>query len=83
MENNTYDKIIAIEMIEAVGHEYLPQFFGTINDRLRPGGKAFLQVYAHIICFFPFFFNNLNNGNYIFSASKKIRLIEEIFSRRQ
>ncbi|EFO14960.2 hypothetical protein LOAG_13554, partial [Loa loa] len=31
-------------MIEAVGHEYLPQFFEILRDRLRPGGKAFLQA---------------------------------------
>uniref|UniRef100_A0A0R3RS36 Cyclopropane-fatty-acyl-phospholipid synthase n=1 Tax=Elaeophora elaphi TaxID=1147741 RepID=A0A0R3RS36_9BILA len=44
LENDIYDKIVAIEMIEAVGHEYLPQFFGTLRDRLRPGGKAYLQA---------------------------------------
>ncbi|OZC04796.1 hypothetical protein X798_08234 [Onchocerca flexuosa] len=47
LENDVYDKIITIEMIEAVGHEYLPQFFETVRDRLRPGGKAYLQA---IIC---------------------------------
>ncbi|VDN94278.1 unnamed protein product [Brugia pahangi] len=44
LENDIYDKIIAIEMIEAVGHQYLPQFFKTLRDRLRPGGKAYLQA---------------------------------------
>ncbi|KAL3995585.1 Mycolic acid cyclopropane synthetase family protein [Acanthocheilonema viteae] len=47
LENDIYDKIIAIEMIEAVGHEYLPQFFEILSARLRPGGKAYLQA---IIC---------------------------------
>ncbi|KAM3718900.1 Tuberculostearic acid methyltransferase UfaA1 [Dirofilaria immitis] len=44
LENDIYDKIIAIEMIEAVGHEYLSQFFETLRDRLRPGGRAYLQA---------------------------------------
>ncbi|KJH50413.1 Cyclopropane-fatty-acyl-phospholipid synthase [Dictyocaulus viviparus] len=42
-----YDKIISVEMIEAVGQTYLPQYFKVISDRLVSGGKAVLQV---IIC---------------------------------
>uniref|UniRef100_A0AAF5PY50 Cyclopropane-fatty-acyl-phospholipid synthase n=1 Tax=Wuchereria bancrofti TaxID=6293 RepID=A0AAF5PY50_WUCBA len=53
LENDIYDKIIAIEMIEAVGHRYLPQFFKTLRDRLRPGGKAYLQNYSNF-CFYLF-----------------------------
>uniref|UniRef100_A0A915PHJ6 Cyclopropane-fatty-acyl-phospholipid synthase n=1 Tax=Setaria digitata TaxID=48799 RepID=A0A915PHJ6_9BILA len=37
LEKDIYDKVIVIEMIEAVGHEYLPQFFETLRDRLCPG----------------------------------------------
>uniref|UniRef100_A0A914WAX1 Cyclopropane-fatty-acyl-phospholipid synthase n=1 Tax=Plectus sambesii TaxID=2011161 RepID=A0A914WAX1_9BILA len=43
LEEAKYDKVVAIEMIEAVGHEYLPTFFATIRDRLKPGGQACLQ----------------------------------------
>uniref|UniRef100_A0A7E4UW87 Late endosomal/lysosomal adaptor and MAPK and MTOR activator 1 n=1 Tax=Panagrellus redivivus TaxID=6233 RepID=A0A7E4UW87_PANRE len=43
----TYDKILAVEMIEAVGHEYLPTFFKTLSDRLKPSGIAALQA---ILC---------------------------------
>ena len=39
-----FDKIVSIEMIEAVGEENWPAFFGTIADRLRPGGRAVLQA---------------------------------------
>uniref|UniRef100_A0A914PJ67 Cyclopropane-fatty-acyl-phospholipid synthase n=1 Tax=Panagrolaimus davidi TaxID=227884 RepID=A0A914PJ67_9BILA len=46
-ETGVYDKIISIEMIEAVGHEYFPIYFSTIRDRLRPGGVAAIQA---IIC---------------------------------
>nr|AZA15245.1 probable fatty acid methyltransferase [Anisakis pegreffii] len=44
LEKGVYDKVLAIEMIEAVGHEYLPEFFRTLSDRLRPGGLACLQA---------------------------------------
>jgi cyclopropane-fatty-acyl-phospholipid synthase len=32
-----YDKLVSIEMIEAVGQRYLPTFFRTCQARLRPG----------------------------------------------
>jgi cyclopropane-fatty-acyl-phospholipid synthase len=39
-----FDKVVSIEMFEAVGERYWPVFFETIHDRLRPGGIAALQV---------------------------------------
>ena len=38
-----YDKLVSIEMIEAVGHEYLPTFFSTCSNLLKPNGKMLLQ----------------------------------------
>jgi cyclopropane-fatty-acyl-phospholipid synthase len=43
----SYDKLVSIEMIEAVGHAHLPAFFRACNDRLRPGGAMFLQAIAN------------------------------------
>jgi cyclopropane-fatty-acyl-phospholipid synthase len=40
----TYDRIVSIEMLEAVGEAYWPVFFKTLHKRLRPGGHAVLQV---------------------------------------
>lgn len=40
----TYDRIVSIEMIEAVGEEFLPDYFNTISDRLKPGGRAVIQA---------------------------------------
>ena len=40
----TFDKVISIEMLEAVGHEHLPTFFGTVHRVLKPGGRAAIQV---------------------------------------
>jgi cyclopropane-fatty-acyl-phospholipid synthase len=39
-----YDKLISIEMIEAVGHAYLPQYFATCFRLLKPGGRFALQA---------------------------------------
>ena len=39
----TYDKVVSIEMIEAVGYEFLPSFFEQCNDRLKEGGKLLIQ----------------------------------------
>jgi cyclopropane fatty-acyl-phospholipid synthase-like methyltransferase len=39
-----YNKVVSIEMIEAVGAEHLGSYFATINAALKPGGKAVIQV---------------------------------------
>ncbi|MFP1645206.1 class I SAM-dependent methyltransferase [Pontitalea aquivivens] len=39
-----FDAIASIEMFEAVGEKYWPTCFDVVHDRLRPGGKACLQV---------------------------------------
>lgn len=39
-----YDRIVAIEMLEAVGEAHWPGFFRTLHERLVPGGFAGLQV---------------------------------------
>jgi len=40
----SFDKVVSIEMIEAVGYEFLPSFFKQCNDRLKPGGKLLIQA---------------------------------------
>ena len=39
-----FDRIVSIEMLEAVGERYWPVYFETLRDRLRPGGRAVIQV---------------------------------------
>ena len=39
-----YDKLVSIEMIEAIGAQYLDTFFGKLGSLLRPGGRALLQA---------------------------------------
>ena len=40
----TYDRIVSIEMIEAVGHRYLPQYFKTLDRLLKPNGLIGIQA---------------------------------------
>ena len=42
-----YDKLASIEMIEAVGHEYLPKFFDTCNELLKPNGLMLIQAITY------------------------------------
>lgn len=39
-----YDRIVSIEMMEAVGEAYWLAYFKTLYDRLKSGGLAVLQV---------------------------------------
>ena len=39
-----FDRIVSIEMIEAVGREFIPRYFETIRDKLKPGGICVLQA---------------------------------------
>ena len=39
-----YDRIVSIEMLEAVGAAYWQDFFTRLHDCLAPGGRAVLQV---------------------------------------
>ena len=39
-----YDKLVSIEMIEAVGSKHLGEFFRVCSDRLRPHGRMALQA---------------------------------------
>ena len=43
-EQGEYDRIVSIEMIEAVGEAYWPTYFDTLKSRLRTGGVAVVQA---------------------------------------
>lgn len=42
--DGSYDAIVSVEMIEAVGEEYWPTYFRTLDDRLAPGGTVAIQA---------------------------------------
>lgn len=39
-----FDRIVSIEMFEAVGYEYYDRFFRKCGEMLRPGGRMLLQT---------------------------------------
>lgn len=39
-----FDKLVSIEMIEAVGAEHLPAYFRACGERLAPSGRAAIQA---------------------------------------
>lgn len=42
-EGKTYDRVVSIEMLEAVGYRYLPDYFETVDRLLAPEGIAVIQ----------------------------------------
>ncbi|KXZ44875.1 hypothetical protein GPECTOR_61g828 [Gonium pectorale] len=40
----SFDAVVSVEMIEAVGHEHLRPYFSVIGRMLKPGGRAVLQA---------------------------------------
>ena len=40
----TYDKLVSIEMIEAIGHEYYDTYFAKCGELLAPHGAMLLQA---------------------------------------
>ena len=42
--SGTFDRLVSVEMIEAVGHEHLPSYFQAINRLLKGDGQASIQA---------------------------------------
>jgi cyclopropane-fatty-acyl-phospholipid synthase len=41
---SVYDHLVSVEMVEAVGHQYLDRFFGQCSRLLKPDGLMLLQA---------------------------------------
>jgi len=41
--NGSYDKLVSIEMVEAIGHHYYDTYFKKCSDLLKPDGMMLLQ----------------------------------------
>jgi cyclopropane-fatty-acyl-phospholipid synthase len=39
-----YDAVLSVEMVEAVGHEFWPTYFATLDRVLAPGGRVGIQA---------------------------------------
>ena len=44
LTKGTFDNIVSIEMFEAVGEHYWPQYFSCVAERLKRGGRAVIQT---------------------------------------
>jgi cyclopropane-fatty-acyl-phospholipid synthase len=71
-----YDKLVSIEMVEAVGHQFLDGYFETCARLLAPGGLALLQAitiedhrYAQALGSVDFIKRNVFPGSFIPCAS--------------
>jgi cyclopropane-fatty-acyl-phospholipid synthase len=42
--NGQFDKLVSIEMIEAIGAAYLPAYFAKVGELLKPDGMALIQA---------------------------------------
>ncbi|WVF70807.1 hypothetical protein IAT40_005601 [Kwoniella sp. CBS 6097] len=40
----SFDRVVSIEMLEAVGKEFIPGYFGVLNEMLNESGVACIQV---------------------------------------
>jgi len=43
-DHETYDAVVSVEMVEAVGYDYWPTYFRTLDAVLAPGGTAVVQA---------------------------------------
>ncbi len=43
-QDGFFDAVVSVEMIEAVGEEFWPEYFQKIDSLLAPGGKAAIQA---------------------------------------
>ncbi len=43
IDDGPFDAIVSIEMFEAVGQEYWPEYFKTLANNLKPGARACVQ----------------------------------------
>lgn len=56
----SYDGVVSIEMVEAVGREYWPAYLQTIARVLKPGGRAAVQYISFDDALFEGYANNVD-----------------------
>jgi len=74
-----YDKIVSVEMIEAVGYQYIPEYLKKINLLLKPNGKAAIQAITYNDQNFDTYKNSVDFiKKYIFPGSCLVSLAQVI-----
>lgn len=71
-----YDRLVSIEMIEAIGHQYLDTYFAKVGSLLKPDGEALVQAitiedhrYAQALKSVDFIKRRIFPGSFIPSVS--------------
>ncbi|WP_099867798.1 SAM-dependent methyltransferase [Pararhizobium haloflavum] len=54
-ETGVYDRIVSIEMLEAVGEKFWPTYFRKLRECLRQGGRAGIQAITIANSVFPIY----------------------------
>lgn len=72
----TFDRVVSIEMIEAIGHQYLDTYFAKVASLLKPDGQALIQAitiedhrYAQALKSVDFIKRHIFPGSFIPSVS--------------
>ena len=80
----TYDKLVSIEMIEAVGQRFLPQFFAQCTSLLKPDGMMLLQaitiqdqLYQRYLTSVDFIQKHIFPGGCLLSNQHLLKLVSE------
>jgi len=79
-----YDRVVSIEMFEAVGEEHWPTFFNTLHRVLKPGGTAVMQIividpqrFEHYRCHTDFIQRYIFPGGMLPTADKVATLAQQ------
>ena len=56
----TYDAVVSIEMVEAVGQDYWPHYLAAIAGALKPGGRAAIQYISFDDALFDAYASNVD-----------------------
>ncbi|MGD9810539.1 MAG: class I SAM-dependent methyltransferase [Sphingobium sp.] len=82
--NGLYDAIASIEMVEAVGERYWPDYVAAIHRLLKPGGRAVIQficiedaIYERYAASADFIQTYIFPGGMLMSESRFRALVEE------
>ena len=47
LSSGSFDRVVSIEMLEAVGEAFWPRYFEILHERLKPGGLAGTAGHYH------------------------------------
>jgi cyclopropane-fatty-acyl-phospholipid synthase len=80
-----YDRLVSIEMIEAIGHQYLDTYFRKVGELLAPDGMALIQAitiedyrYAQALRSVDFIKRHVFPGSFIPSISAMLDAVGRV-----